>query len=332
MSDAGLVVNAEGEVILTNPAYERVFGGPDPPPDVSRPDGTPLPPEESPRQRVASGESFSQELMVTSPDGNVGYFEAVGQPLHPDGADHPAEGRLIVVRDITDRSLRGLQEQFLQDASHELRTPLTVLTSYLDMLARLPVGDERAPEYARLGRAQAHRMERLMTDLLDIAQLQGGKLAMRTERIELVPLVEQTVQSILPLPGGEMLNLGAVDSRLVVEGDPTRFEQVLLNLINNAMAHAPESEHIDVRVRGADGMVEIQVQDEGPGIPEASLPHLVSRFFTAEQADRDEGGGLGLGLYITREIVTQLGGTIDAESAEAKGTTITVRLPLVEGE
>src|SRR5579871_6773625 len=116
---------------------------------------------------------------------------------------------------------------------------------------------------------------------------------------------------------------------LSVSGDTGRLEQILLNLLNNAMTYAPQSKQIDVRVRQVENEAEVQVQDYGQGIPQADLPHLFSRFYQAARSDRQTKRGLGLGLYIVRELVTAHNGRISVDSSEGKGTTFTIRLPLL---
>jgi two-component system CheB/CheR fusion protein len=163
-----------------------------------------------------------------------------------------------------------------------------------------------------------------------------------------VPLVGRVVETLQPLAGGQRIEVdtsragGDGAGPLVVRGDAGRLEQVLLNVIENAIIHAAGTERIDVRVRrtaGRDGrsdQAEIEVQDYGPGIPAADLPHLFSRFYTVEgsgRRGRDLGdlgrrSGLGLGLYIAREIVVAHSGTIEVHSTEGQGTTFSVRLPL----
>ena len=115
----------------------------------------------------------------------------------------------------------------------------------------------------------------------------------------------------------------------MVDGDPVRLEQVLLNLISNAHEHAPDTTSIDVALRAVDGSAKIEVRDYGPGIPAEELGQLFSRFYQVASPERRPTGGLGLGLYIAREIVTEHGGTISVESEPGAGARFFVRLPLL---
>jgi two-component system CheB/CheR fusion protein len=270
------------------------------------------------------------ELTSTATDGTRRWFEAVGQPIRPNGENVS----VVVIRDITDRSLRRLHDHFLATASHELRTPLTALTGYLQMMVRQMatgrIDDERQRRFADQALAQARRLATLVNDLVDVTRLQNDQLTLRLEPVDLDALVKATADVAQGLAQGQKIEVEADDGSVIVNGDSGRLEQVLLNLLNNALTHASESERLILRLRRLDGQAEIQVQDFGPGIPAGQLPDLFSRFYRAERPGGRSHTGLGLGLFIARELVAAHGGTIDVESREGEGTTFTVRLPLVE--
>jgi signal transduction histidine kinase len=134
------------------------------------------------------------------------------------------------------------------------------------------------------------------------------------------------------LARGQTVHLDAGTGPLLVYSDAVRLEQVLLNLLTNALAHAPEATGIEVRLRRVDGEVELQVQDDGRGIAAAALPHLFTRFYQVARPDRPSQAGLGLGLFVCKELVTAHGGRIDVRSTEGEGTTFTVWLPLLASE
>ncbi|HEX8037214.1 MAG TPA: CheR family methyltransferase [Ktedonobacterales bacterium] len=332
MADAVLVVNTSGVPILTNAAFERMFGA-----DQSRyrpqdENGRALPSELTPHQRAARGESFTMEFTTTSPDGIRHWFEASGQPV-PDAGGHHQWG-VVVIRDITERSLHRLQDEFLTMASHELRQPLTPLLINAQMLRKAldPLPDADKPRHlAEVSLSEIGRLSRLVNDLFDVSRLQSGKLTIQFDRVQLNDLLARTIEIAQTLSPGIHIVLQTVNTPLVVNGDADRLEQVLLNLLSNAITHAPSTEDITVLVRGIAHQAEIQVQDHGPGIPAADLPHLFSRFYQATNGNVKDTyrKGLGLGLYISREIVTMHGGTIDVSSTSGQGTIFTIRLPLV---
>ncbi len=328
MGDAVLVVDPTGAIIRTNAAYARMAGGPDLPLTPRDAQGHVLPAADMPQARAGRGETFSQEFTLTAADGSQRWYEANGQPLHDSGAGHA----VVVIRDITSSSAqRRLQDEFLSLASHELRTPLTSIRGYIDLLlvrVRSTSDDERLVLYATRALSQMRRLTALVGDLTDVARLQSGKLTLVLTAVELGAVVERVVETARDLPPGHTIHLAAAADPLWLTGDAGRLEQILFNLLTNAVAHAPSATPIDVRLRRVGAEAALEVQDYGQGIAADQLPHLFSRFYQVARPDRPSQGGLGLGLFICREVVAAHGGRIDVASTEGKGTTFTVWLPL----
>jgi two-component system, chemotaxis family, CheB/CheR fusion protein len=325
MGDAVLVVDGGGLPLLTNEAYDELFGGAGDAFLPEDPEGRPLPAAEHPQQRAARRESFVMEFTLTGPGGERRWYEATGRPIESDGQ----AGGVLVIRDITDRSLQRLQEQFIGMVSHELRTPLTSLRGYLQLLLRRLSDD--AGEPARLGSmalSQVDRLTALVDDLLDATRSQSGKLSLKREPTDLGPLVTRTCEVAQAVAQGQEIAESIPNEPVIVNADAGRLEQVLLNLLTNAITHARGTERIDLRLRREGDAAVIEVQDYGPGIPEAERARLFTRFYQVSRGDRQASGGLGLGLYIAHEIVTAHGGSIDVRSDEGAGATFTVRLPL----
>ena len=334
MGDAVLVMDRDGRPLLTNAAYTRLFG------DLAVPfvaldiDRHPLPPEATPQQQAARGDTFLMEFILTAPDGTPRYFEASGRPIQSNGE---AFGGVVTLRDITERSLHRLQDEFVAMASHELRAPLTPLKAILQILLR-KVADQ--PENAQvrdnLTRAlhQTQRLQRLVQDLLDVRRLQHGGFPLEMARVSLEQVVMGTVEEArMCAPPGQVITLESADTPLFVNGDAMRLGQVFTNLLTNAIVYAPDSPRIAVRLRRVRNEAEVQVQDEGAGIAAEALPRIFSRFYQVERTQRQSSqGGLGLGLYIVHELVAAHGGSIAAASSVAPnaghGTTFTIRLPL----
>ncbi|MEA2639737.1 MAG: two-component system, chemotaxis family, CheB/CheR fusion protein [Chloroflexota bacterium] len=323
MADAVLAVDRNGRTILRNEAYTTLFGdeaaGFVPLDDA----GNPLPDAEWPQQRAARGETFNMQFVVTGTDGGLRWFEANGQPSA--GAQG---GGVVVIRNITDRSLRHLAEQLLAITSHELRTPLTGLMGYLQLLSR-SLRDPTTSQQHLTEEAlrEARRLRDLIADLTDVGRLQGGNLTLHLEQVNLAELARHAVEVTQVQARDRQQIVLDVQAEPIVQADPRRIEQVLLNLLTNAMTYAPESERIDVRVRVADAHAEAEVEDFGPGIPAADLPQIFSEFYRVMRPERGH-SGLGLGLYISREIVVAHGGSLDVRSIEGQGTTFTMRLPM----
>jgi len=328
MGDAVLVVDPRGAIIRTNAAYARMAGGPDLPLTPRDAQGHVLPAADMPQARAGRGETFSQEFTLTAADGSQRWYEANGQPLHDSGAGHA----VVVIRDITlSTQHRRLQDEFLLMASHELRTPLTSIRGYIDLLlvrVRSTSDDERLVLYATRALSQMRRLTALVGDLTDVARLQSGKLTLVLTAVELGAVVERVVETARDLPPGHTIHLAAAADPLWLTGDAGRLEQVLFNLLTNAVAHAPSATPIDVRLRRVGAEAALEVQDYGRGIAADQLPHLFERFYQVARPDRPSHGGMGLGLFICQEVVVAHGGRIDVASTEGEGTTFTVWLPL----
>ncbi|HEY8599581.1 MAG TPA: CheR family methyltransferase [Thermomicrobiales bacterium] len=328
MGDALLVLNRDGTTLLMNDAYERQFSDIGTRFVAADVRGLPLTQQDAPQIRAMHGESFRMEFTINLTDGGVQWFEAIGQPVtDPEGA---LRWTILVIRDITDRSLHRLQEQFLSLASHELRTPLTSLRGYLQMLQRQKrTGEpnERVERYTANALGQVDRLDRLVNDLVDVVRLQHAKYTLDRRPLDLAVLAEHVVETAQALTA-QPIHLTRPDAPVLIQADAGRIEQVLLNLLNNAVTHAPDSPQILVAVRQIDRVAEVRVQDTGPGIPPEALATIFSRFQQVTGGDRQASRGLGLGLFISRELVIAHGGTLNVESAVGQGSTFILRLPL----
>jgi len=162
------------------------------------------------------------------------------------------------------------------------------------------------------------------------ARIQTGKFQLKVEQVELRQLVKHAAELAQMNGATPPIQLdGSLAEPVWVSGDPGRLEQVVMNLLNNAIRHANASPRIDLRLKRAGDEAQIDVQDYGPGIPGADLPHLFSNFYQVERGDRPSQGGMGLGLYISMEIIKAHNGKLEVRSLEGQGATFTVRLPLV---
>ncbi|NOK33440.1 HAMP domain-containing protein [Corallococcus exercitus] len=240
--------------------------------------------------------------------------------------------------DRTQKELReaiAIRDQFLSMASHELRTPLTPLKATLDLLIRqLGSGQGTNPErqretIARLNR-QVDRLTRLIGDMLDVSRLQSGRFTLTVAPMDVAALAREVVERIqVTRPErAEQLTLELPTVSLVGRWDEQRLDQLLTNLVENALRYSPPGAPVVVRVLEEDGQVRVEVEDRGIGIPEESVPQLFTPFFRARNATEHYAGGLGLGLAICREIVERHGGRIGVRSdGPGQGTCFTVNLP-----
>jgi signal transduction histidine kinase len=221
-----------------------------------------------------------------------------------------------------------VKDEFLSTAAHELKTPVTVLRAYAQLLqGSLPAGegDRTTSALAALER-QTGRLTRLADDLLASSRLALGRLDLQYEHIDLSTLARETVSQVQMTSRNHQLRLNAQGS-ITIEADPDRINQVLVNLITNAVKYSPMGGPVDVTIKEDGEQVTIAVRDEGIGIPAAKQAQLFEQFYQAHARTAHDYGGMGLGLYLSRELVRRHGGEIGIESVEGAGTTVTVHLP-----
>lgn len=243
------------------------------------------------------------------------------------------EQALLATRQAHQAVQQALQvrEVFLLTAAHELRTPLTALFGNAQLLARRidHLGqDERVQRVVRTILVQSERLSRLIDTLLDSARLASGRLELEPRPVDLVALVRQAAELAHPILDGHLLELQLPDQALVVNGDPIRLEQVLSNLLQNAVKYSMAGSSIRVTVAHRDEWACLAVSDQGIGIPPEALEQIFTRFYRGANINPQQISGMGMGLFLVREIVELHGGRISVESSEGEGSTFTVRLPL----
>jgi signal transduction histidine kinase len=229
-------------------------------------------------------------------------------------------------REVT-RALR-LKTDFVADASHELRTPLTVIRGNAEVGLAAP-GEQIHKDVLSEIEAEAARMGKLVDDLLFLARNDAGASPMEREFMParlLLGRVTRPAETLVRQRGARFVVDLLPEGYL--EADPTRIEQAVLNLIDNAAKHAPPDSQVTLRARSVAGELVVSVEDEGPGIPEAELPLIFERFYQVGKRRARRIHGAGLGLPIARSIVEAHGGTLEAASEPGRGTTMTIRLPL----
>ena len=223
------------------------------------------------------------------------------------------------------------QQQFIADVSHELRTPLTVLRGSLEVALE---EDRPADEYREaIGNAllEVRHLTRLSQNLLFLARGQSGRITLSFANADLVRFVTDVTRDLLPAASDRSIDLApeVPDEPVRAFIDQDRMQQVLHNLLENAIRYTPPEGRIRVRLRSAPGEATIEVSDTGIGIPAGDQPYVFERFFRSDRARRAYTGGSGLGLSIVRWIVEAHKGRVEVESEPEKGTTFRVHLPLV---
>jgi two-component system CheB/CheR fusion protein len=324
LGDAIVAVDHEGRIVMTNDAYDRLFGGAQAEIEPEDAAGLPLPPTARPRQRAARGERFRMEFALAQPGGTRRWFEAIAEPLT---AGDRTWGGVIAIRDLSERTMRLSLERLMAAAGHELKTPVAALHGYLQLVERHlgPESSAQARTYAARSLVQTRQIGELIERLFDVSRIQGGLLELVAAPIDLVAVVRDAVDVAGTLPNAPTIRLSATRGPIPLKADAVRLEQVFVNLLSNAVEHAVTSPTIDVTVSKSGPLATVEIRDYGPGIPGDVLPLLFKPYARLGQK---RSAGLGLGLYLAREIVTAHGGTIEAESRLGEGTAITVRLPI----
>jgi signal transduction histidine kinase/CheY-like chemotaxis protein len=248
------------------------------------------------------------------------------------GAAGALEGRLFVYVDVTARrELDRQRSDFLTVAAHELRTPLTPLSMYLqNMERRLARGQPIDHDLAGKARRQVSRLAKLVEDLLDVSRVEAGRLQLARELFDLQSIADHVVSDFRSSTQVHEIVLRRPAAPLPVWGDRQRLEQVFVNLLQNAVKYSPQGGKVTVEL-GRDGdAARVSVTDEGIGIPVEDQANLFQRFFRAKNATTRNFAGLGIGLFVSHEIVGQHGGTFAVRSEPGRGSTFTFGLPLAE--
>jgi PAS domain S-box-containing protein len=227
-----------------------------------------------------------------------------------------------------------LRDQFLSIAAHELKTPLTSLLGYAQLFQRRAgrAGNLNEADQRALGVIvdQAGRLNRMVAALLDITRIETGQLSISRASLDLCDLTRRVAAEARDQVGDHPVEISCPAGPLMIEGDDLRLEQVLQNLLQNAAKYSPPGAPVLVRVRRQGAYARVDIVDHGIGIPESALPQLFQRFYRAPNVDDRQISGMGIGLYVVKEIVLLHNGTIAVESTEGQGSTFTVRLPLIE--
>jgi signal transduction histidine kinase len=242
-------------------------------------------------------------------------------------------GYIFVATDVTQAlEVARLKDEFVGLISHELRTPLSSILGYLELMRddnEAPLSEEQL-QYLSVAERNAHRLLRLVGDLLFTAQVASGKFPLDISQIALNDVVAGAVESARPAgsAAGVELILYVPEESIAVRGDALRLGQACDNLISNAIKFTPQGGTVTVSLESTDVDAIITVRDTGMGIPESELDQLYARFFRASTATRNAVPGVGLGLTITKAIVIAHGGQLDVESEEGVGTAFSLSLPL----
>ncbi len=227
------------------------------------------------------------------------------------------------------------KDEFLATLSHELRTPLNAMLGWTQVLRTMPALSTDAVTALTVIERNARSQAQIIADLLDMSSIISGKVRLDVEPLDLASVVNATVETVRPAAQAKSIRLQVVldPAASPIRGDPNRLQQVLWNLLTNAVKFTPKDGRISVALARVNSHLEIEVADNGEGIDPAFLPHVFDRFRQADASAARHHGGLGLGLSIVKQLVEMHGGSISANSlGKGAGATFRVALPLMEGD
>lgn len=243
-----------------------------------------------------------------------------------------SRGVVVVLHDITDiRRLEKMRSDFVANVSHELRTPITSIKGFTETLLEGAMHDEETcRNFLQIISDESERLYRMIRDILDLSKIEQKRIPLQVSRVHVQELIRSAAAIMHDQALKKHLKVTLPDSQpdIWLMTDKDCLQQIVLNLMTNAIAYTPEGGEITIRAKADDEHVTIQVADTGIGIPEKDLTRIFERFYRVDKARSRDSGGTGLGLAIVKHLVENLHGQIGVESVEGKGTAFTVTLPL----
>ena len=339
MAEGVGIIDLTGQLIYANAMAQQILGlthskikertFDDPRWQNLRIDGSPLPEDEHPMAiMMGTGKPVFDHEIGVQPPGRERFYISINAAPIIDPKTGELTGGIGTFMDVTNRR-RVLQQkdEFINVASHELKTPVTSLKAAIQVMERMKDKPNPAMFDKMLSQASKslNKLNRLIVDLLDSNRISEGQLQLRKVKFNIGELAAECAQHVRS--SGKINIILTGDTHTSVEADEQQIEQVLINLLNNAMKYAPDSPQIEINCQHKPDGLTVSVIDEGPGIPTKLIPHLFDRYYRADYSGH-RFSGLGLGLYICMEIIKKHGGEIGVESELGKGSSFWFTLPL----
>lgn len=330
MTEGVIALDGQGYVMLMNPAARRIL-------DFAQDQGERRTLLEVVRdkgladwvemcQALDTAEPCKREIESHLPSLRIIQVNAMPMPLSSE-----RRGLLLVLHDITElRRLEKVRAEFVANVSHELRTPLTAIKGYLEtVLDETKLESDTHRRFLEVANSHAERMGRLIDDLLNLSDIETGKVVLDPTPISLGALVQDVSAMFEKDAAKKEVNLvNRIPPDLCVQADRDRLSQILVNLVDNAVKYTPKGGTVSLLAAKMDiRQIRITVRDTGQGIPPNDLSRITERFYRVDKARARVEGGTGLGLAIVKHLVQLHGGTLHIESEYGKGTTIEVLLP-----
>ncbi|WNF36027.1 ATP-binding protein [Bacillaceae bacterium IKA-2] len=263
------------------------------------------------------------------------HFDVYAAPIISSGGKESLKGIVLVFHDITElKKLEQVRKDFVANVSHELKTPVTSVKGFTETLLDGAAEDETLRKrFLKIIWEESERLQVLIQDLLELSKIEQSKFQLNWQRVDLSMLTDDVIVMLNSKADQKKIKLKKEkDGSGVIEGDPLRIKQIMINLVNNAITYTPTGGHIVIFIKETEGMILFTVEDTGIGIRKEEIPRVFERFYRVDRARSRNSGGTGLGLAIVKHLVEAHHGELSVESEMGKGTSFTIRFLKVQAK
>lgn len=320
MSEGFIIIDSRTEVLSYNTAALKILGS-----DFTGSSRSVLVLNRSEAFRSAVEDALAGKRSETDLTLSEKIYQVIATPAFTGSS---VTGAVMIILDITEKEAREeLRREFTSNVSHELKTPLTTIYGISDMLVGGIVKPEDIPGFAKNIRDEAGRMITLIQDILKLSQLDENTFSDQRERVDLYELAQSAAERLRPQADEKHVTISVTGERSEFTGIATVLEEMIYNLLDNAVKYNKQGGRADVDVRSRGDDIVVTVSDTGIGVPADSIDRIFERFYRADKSHSRKIGGTGLGLSIVKHGVSLHGGSITVKSSEGSGTTFTMALP-----
>lgn len=320
MSEGFIIIDSRTEVLSYNTAALKILGS-----DFTGSSRSVLVLNRSEAFRSAVEDALAGKRSETDLTLSEKIYQVIATPAFTGSS---VTGAVMIILDITEKEAREeLRREFTSNVSHELKTPLTTIYGISDMLVGGIVKPADIPGFAKNIRDEAGRMITLIQDILKLSQLDENTFSDQRERVDLYELAQSAAERLRPQADEKHVTISVTGERSEFTGIATVLEEMIYNLLDNAVKYNKQGGRADVDVRSSGGDIVVTVSDTGIGVPADSIDRIFERFYRADKSHSRKIGGTGLGLSIVKHGVSLHGGSITVKSSEGSGTTFTMALP-----
>lgn len=320
MSEGFIIIDSRTEVLSYNTAALKILGS-----DFTGSSRSVLVLNRSEAFRSAVEDALAGKRSETDLTLSEKIYQVIATPAFTGSS---VTGAVMIILDITEKEAREeLRREFTSNVSHELKTPLTTIYGISDMLVGGIVKPEDIPGFAKNIRDEAGRMITLIQDILKLSQLDENTFSDQRERVDLYELAQSAAERLRPQADEKHVTISVTGERSEFTGIATVLEEMIYNLLDNAVKYNKQGGRADVDVRSSGDDIVVTVSDTGIGVPADSIDRIFERFYRADKSHSRKIGGTGLGLSIVKHGVSLHGGSITVKSSEGSGTTFTMTLP-----